>query len=168
MPVEDLARQLGAKLSRDPFDGETSGMLYRAGGDIVIGINGRQSKQRQRFTIAHELGHLLLHRGRPMIIDKHVRINWRDETSSLATDQEEIQANWFAAELLMPRAAVQSELEQLVPQYGTRDVRKLVRVMATRFDVSEQAMSIRLSNLGIAWPLDYQPRAAALSDLTPA
>jgi Zn-dependent peptidase ImmA (M78 family) len=54
----------------------------------------------QRFTIAHELGHLLLHDGIEVRVDKHFRVNLRSSESSKAEDVEEIA---FAAELLMPR-----------------------------------------------------------------
>jgi Zn-dependent peptidase ImmA (M78 family) len=57
---------------------------------------------RQRFTIGHELGHLTLHHGHDLILERLVRLNFRDATSSTANDEEEIEANHFAAELLMP------------------------------------------------------------------
>ena len=42
----------------------------------------------RRFTVAHELGHLRLHRGRPLILDTDTRVNFRDTVSSMATEHE--------------------------------------------------------------------------------
>ena len=70
---------------------------------------------RQRFTIAHELGHRALHPGRELILDVPVRVNLRDKTSSMASDIEEIEANAFAATLLMPEQMIRDQLSQLPP-----------------------------------------------------
>lgn len=60
VPVEQLARNAGALISYQPFEAEDiSGLLYRTAGTApVIGVNSNNPKVRQRFTIAHELGHL--------------------------------------------------------------------------------------------------------------
>ena len=75
-------------------------MLYRDGPKVIIGVNENDGPTRQRFTVAHEIGHLTLHRGRPMILDhkvhEDVQINMRDTT--LPSSREEVQANAFAAE----------------------------------------------------------------------
>jgi Zn-dependent peptidase ImmA (M78 family) len=58
---------------------------------------------------------MLLHKGTPMFVDRLVRVNWRDG----ASDLEEMAANAFAAELLMPRAFVHEEIEKMVSRrYG--------------------------------------------------
>ncbi|MEQ9163174.1 MAG: ImmA/IrrE family metallo-endopeptidase, partial [Ilumatobacter fluminis] len=113
----------------------------------VIVVNGQHADVRQRFTIAHELGHFLLHRGRPVIVDHLTRahVNMRDETSSLATSTEEIAANQFAASLLMPTDWVTSAINSLDHLSSSRQVAAL----ASTFDVSEQAMEYRLINLGL-------------------
>lgn len=102
---------------------------------------------RQRFTIAHELGHLALHPGKVLIVDPSVRVNLRNEVSSLGTDFEEIQANVFAAELLMPRTLI----TRLVPELAsaTSSHENTVTSLAGLFQVSKEAMSYRLINLGI-------------------
>src|SRR5438270_14080264 len=92
IPVDAIARKLGAFISFRPLEGDTSGMLFRESGTAMIGVNSTHPATRQRFTIAHELGHLRLHKGRPLIVDAYVRINRRDGVSSLATDMEEIEA----------------------------------------------------------------------------
>lgn len=146
VPVEVIARALGADVVYEPMDRGVSGLLVRDGKSVVIGINAAHPPGRQRFSIAHEIGHLVLHKGRPMVVD-HVRLNLRDERSSAATDVEEIQANKFAAELLMPQALVLRELRSIDAARSGSEA-TVVSDLAQLFDVSEQAMEYRLVNLG--------------------
>lgn len=148
--VERLARHLGVVVSRSAFkDGDVSGMLIRQDGTSpVIGVNDVHSDHRQRFTIAHELGHFLLHPGREVVLDRPVRVNLRDKTSSAATDREEIEANAFAASLLMPADLVRSELQRL-SAVVRQDPERCSTALADIFDVSDAAMGFRLINLGL-------------------
>jgi Zn-dependent peptidase ImmA (M78 family) len=151
VPVDALARGHGAQLSFEPFRGGISGMLFRDERRKVIGVNATHGPTRQRFTIAHELGHLLLHEDRQIIVDTHVYR--RDDVSSMGTEQQEIEANAFAAELLMPRSLVEKEAGALVTQNPTISAKQLVGRLAAKFEVSQQAMEIRLGYLGILSPL---------------
>ncbi|MFD6073738.1 ImmA/IrrE family metallo-endopeptidase, partial [Amycolatopsis lurida] len=139
VPVEDIATWLGAEVVRAPSEGTESAFLVRDGRRVIIGVNSRQSRRRQRFSIAHELGHWQMHEGRPLIIDHSIRINRRNELSSAATDTEEIEANSFAAALLMPKKWVQDAVdrEQLL---GVNDRDQLTQSLAKEFDVSTEAM----------------------------
>ena len=149
--VDDIARRVGIKVVRQNFtEGEVSGMLLREeGNQPVIGVNASQAPTRQRFTLAHELGHWQLHPGRVVILDRPVRINRRDGVSSTATDREEIEANDFAANLLMPEQAVRGDLEGL-PLALRHDSDACAEWLARRFCVSPAAMGFRLINLGLA------------------
>lgn len=147
--VERLAHDLGATIAMEALDPEVSGVLYRLPGRVVIAVNQDHAPTRQHFTVAHELGHLMLHQGRPLIVDHVVRarVSLRDTRSSLATDREEIEANRFAANLLMPaefiHTAVRNELR------GGLDEVKTIGVLASMFAVSPLAMELRLTNLGL-------------------
>lgn len=147
VPVEQIAVRYGIQIVRSAAEWSESGFLLRDNGRIIIGINSRNSPKRQRFTIAHELGHYVLHEGKPLIVDQSVMINKRDDVSSQATDREEIQANQFAAELLMPKNLVSRELRRQVAAAGSRE--ELITALARTFDVSNDAMGWRLINLGI-------------------
>ena len=63
---------MGALVRYAPFDGQMSGLLHRSedGNRAVIGVNSRHPTVRQRFSIAHELGHLALHKP-AFQIDQH-------------------------------------------------------------------------------------------------
>jgi Zn-dependent peptidase ImmA (M78 family) len=152
VPVEIIAKEMGATLVFEPFtsDGDDiSGILYRKDNRTIIGINSAHSETRRRFSIAHELGHLTLH-SKELFVDKVVRIDFRDRISSLAIKPEEIAANAFAAELLMPQAFIVDEIARRLSKRSTLPTKeKLIKDLANTFKVSPQAMEYRLNNLGI-------------------
>lgn len=155
VPVERLARLRGAQLRFVPYEGDLSGLLFQEDGRIIIGINAIHAKTRQRFTIAHELGHLELHHGDELYVDRGFPIQRRDGQSSQATDPTEIDANAFAAELLMPRRFLTRDV-QAAPQSLDYEDDEFVRLLADRYKVSVQAMLFRLTNLGLIVPLDSE------------
>ena len=120
VPVEKLAKALGVRVEYNPFDDELSGMAFLRDGKPVIGVNANHHPNRQRFTIAHELGHILLHRPRldaAVLIDKNKNFIPRDAISAEGTDPVEVEANAFASELLMPVKLVRQVLSE-----STRDL----------------------------------------------
>jgi Zn-dependent peptidase ImmA (M78 family) len=94
--VERIARSLGVKVEFAPFDDELSGMAFIKDGVPAIGINSLHHPNRQRFTLAHELAHIVLH---PDQLEKAVHVDKgslrRDRVSGEGTDLLEIQANIF-------------------------------------------------------------------------
>ena len=127
--------------------GDISGILFRDGSDITIGINQSHTNNRKRFTTAHELGHLMLHSNEPLHVDRVFAIKLRDKTSSEAVDLDEIEANAFAAELLMPTTMIQKKMQGIVEVLDYEKADPIAK-LAREFDVSTQAMTIRLINLG--------------------
>lgn len=123
---------------------DVAGILYRQADHKVIAVNERHPLTRQRFTIAHEIGHLALHRGVPVHVDQGFRVNLRNPLSSQGQDIEEIEANAFAANLLMPYHWIRGDLRgDLIDLDDSIEVQEL----AQRYQVSQQAMLIRLANL---------------------
>jgi Zn-dependent peptidase ImmA (M78 family) len=143
IPVEQIAQALGAEVRYSPFDGELAGMLVRGEDETIIGVNSLHHPNRQRFTIAHECGHLLFHKG-DVHIDRSFRINKRDAVSALAIDPQEIEANRFAAELLMPAEMVLTDIEER--GIDAEDEYEL-KELAQKYEVSLQAMTLRVTNL---------------------
>src|SRR5947199_10768003 len=72
VPVDAIAQRMGAAVIKKHSDSEISGFILRdsAKNEVIIGVNESHHPNRQRFTVAHELGHLLLHRGEELHIDK--------------------------------------------------------------------------------------------------
>ncbi len=125
---------------------EVSGLLLRRQGRTICVINGDHSQNRKRFSVAHEIGHYFLHPFEESYIDYDFRVQARDEKSSQGTHRQEIEANAFAAELLMPEDVLRSEIK--LPLNVNEDEVE-VRRLAKRFRVSQQAMTHRLTNLGL-------------------
>ena len=144
--VERLAKRMGLRVIEEKLESEISGMLYREGESAVILINRDDAPVRKRFSIAHELGHYYLHANSSVFVDRRVR--YRDSNSSQGIFREEIEANNFAAELLMPEAQVFHETTRLRARRFTLGDEELIEELAKRFQVSRQAMEVRLANLG--------------------
>lgn len=148
--VKDLAAKFARVIERD-LDPEISGALMPPGsnGEWVIVVNKTHGPTRKRFTIAHELGHLLLHAFKTPHADRRYR--FRDARSSEGSAFEEIQANQFAAELLMPRRMLMREVQNVdidpAEEAHQERFEALVKELAERYEVSRQAMSIRLASL---------------------
>jgi Zn-dependent peptidase ImmA (M78 family) len=147
VPVERIAKSLGAQLRFSPLDDELSGMIYVKEGIPIIGVNALHHPNRQRFTIAHECGHLILHKpqiSKEVHVDKDFKMLMRDSVSAAGVNEIEIEANLFAAELLMPATlltdAVGNEAFDI-------DDEGAVTELAKNFKVSPSAMRFRLGNL---------------------
>ena len=149
--VEQIADFLGIRVLRSPDASGHSGFLLMGSSSKtpIIGVNSTQSPVRQRFTIAHEIGHFVLHRSLPLHVDEPAsfRIERRSHVSTRGDDPKEIEANAFAAELLMPRQALSEDVEDsdaLLDLTEDEDLSSL----ANRYQVSAAAMTFRLANLG--------------------
>src|SRR5882762_2262073 len=116
VPVDRIARSLGARLRYSPLDEELSGFVFIKDGVPIIGVNSLHHPNRQRFTIAHEIAHLQLHREfitTAVHVDKQFAesVLKRDTSSSSGTERLEVEANQFAAALLMPAFILDELLE---------------------------------------------------------
>lgn len=140
VPVDRLAAMCGALVLIEEFPDELSGLVFAEHGGAVIGINARHHKNRRRFSIAHELGHLLLGHLRTASDQQlHIDTNTDQGAPPNYDWREERAANDFAAELLMPRKLVSDEHRPGMDP----------RALARTFEVSELAMTYRLENLGL-------------------
>jgi Zn-dependent peptidase ImmA (M78 family) len=141
--VESVAQRLGAQVVYDDLEDDVSGFLLREKGISTIAINKQHHPNRQRFTLAHECGHLFLHakEGDRLWLDK--TLFFRDDSKS-GDHFSEIQANQFAAGLLMPEELLKASLGESGPVDDVDVVR-----LALKFQVSERAMTVRLISLGL-------------------
>ncbi len=127
--LDDMARRFGvSRIIRDrlPFEG---GLLRLPDGELVIKLNAQSSFVRQRFTLAHEVAHLLL-RTEPAF-----RGNRKSDVYL------ERACDVIAAELLMPSA----EGANFVRDLGEPSPEKLSTI-ASRYSVSMQTAAIRVHN----------------------
>jgi Zn-dependent peptidase ImmA (M78 family) len=129
------------------LDGEISGMIYTHNYTTIIGINSNHHYNRQRFTLAHECGHYLLHRDYivgAVHVDKRYLGLLRSDISSQGVEPIEIEANQFAAELLVPEEFLIREIEAI--GYDVEDD-SFISDLAKKFKVSCQMMSNCLANI---------------------
>lgn len=136
-----IAKILGLKLTASTLPAGISGEI-RPDADSESGFNVRvnrhDSGKRQRFTVAHEIGHFLLHRDQ-------IGTGISDDVlyRSTLSDRREAEANRIAADLLMPEHLIAEGLAKA----RELEVEDEVLYLAEAFDVSEAAMKIRLEML---------------------
>ena len=146
--IKQLIKKLNVNMKPDELGAEVSGLLVIENNRIVIGYNSNESLVRQRFTLAHEVGHFILHcnnsKKDKIFVDK---IMFRKNFSSNIERRQEMQANIFAASLLMPKNLVEKEFELIINSSDYLTEEDIVSKMANKFKVSEIAMTYRLINL---------------------
>jgi Zn-dependent peptidase ImmA (M78 family) len=148
--VHLVAQALGLRIVTANLGAGVSGLLVRKPGvPTVICVHEDDPKSRQRFTIAHEIGHHHLEhpfeQGAQVHVDRGI-VAQRAARSSEGVDPNEIEANQFAASLLMPAALVRTRAAEL-SRGAILDVH--LSTLAQEFQVSEQAMAIRLVTLDL-------------------
>ncbi len=148
VPVEELIEFAGLGIVRSDFDdGEISGVINLE--KKYLYINAKDSPERQRFTIAHELGHWILHR-KEMESNKEMAVLYRRSIGTKENDVFEQEANFFAANLLVPEKmflkVYQEEQNKTVQQGGfiVSDA-----VIAKIFEVSRSVIGYRRQSLGM-------------------
>lgn len=146
--VEEIASALRIQVQYQAAEDELSGFLLRdfSHQKTIIGVNSHHSINRQRFTIAHELGHFLLHEQEKLHVDRQFQIKLRDKNSSNGESEEEKEANLFAAELLMPAHFIQQDLAEVEALDLENDA--TIAELAKKYQVSTQAIAFRLTYLG--------------------
>ncbi len=144
--VDLVAHRLGIKVEYTDLGDDISGVLVLSDNkQPYIGINDTHSMVRQRFSLAHEIAHFILHSSNSeLFIDKNFKVAFRGNFSSSPNDRMEIQANILAAAILMPDDLIINELNN--SGFDLCD-ENLVSDLAETFQVSSQAMAIRLSKL---------------------
>lgn len=135
--VVAIAKELGINVWSKSFpSSDVSGMIFRDelnGGDsgYSIAVNAKDALVRQRFTVAHEIAHFILHRSQLEQGDLIDDAMYRSNVSS----QDETAANRLAADILMPYALIQTLIDA-----GFKDPQNL----ANKLEVSLPAIKIRL------------------------
>lgn len=147
--LKRIANKLKAEIvpQHFPRDMGISAILLKEGDHKVIAVNESHIKTRQRFSIAHEIGHLVLHANNAFLTvekgieDKHL-FRRLDDTPPDAIERE---ANQFAAELLMPEEWIR---EDFVDLYN-KDEEDIAGKLAKKYEVSQAALMFRLMNLNL-------------------
>lgn len=116
---------------------EVSSSLNKVGDDWIIVINKSHALHRKRFAMAHEFAHYCLHRKKRTQFEDITLFKFEGQSDNI-----EMQASKFAAELLMPEVLIRSEINK-----GVTAVSNLAEI----FGVSPLAMKFRLKNIGFVF-----------------
>lgn len=127
-----------------------SGCCWRDGDRVVLWVNGTHAPVRQRFTLAHELGHIRCGHDGATPVETFVTLG------GLTTDSREVQANAFAAELLAPAPAIRARVGD-----GQPELAAIVRI-AAEFGISTIAALYRVNSLGLT--ARYEALAEAVAN----
>ena len=135
-----VEKRLGGRVVQKNFwlCDDYGSIQIRSEGDFTIYLPDDATPERDRFTIAHELGHYILHYIWP--IKKHSVTPVPACASRYGSDKAEWEANWFAAAFLMPK--------QLFSDAWTSAQDPLIEV-SSAFGVSRRAAEIRARALGL-------------------
>jgi Zn-dependent peptidase ImmA (M78 family) len=147
IPINELAFKRGLAVKAYDLGENVSGVLVINDGTGFIGYNPSESEVRQRFTIAHELGHYELHNienESNLFVDKQFKVEFRNSNSSTGEMIYEREANAFAASILMPENIIVNEIKN--HHFDLSDDSNL-QELAKLFNVSVSAMTFRLLNL---------------------
>ena len=128
--IEAVVSKLGGTISTSDWAsaGNTGSITVKGPRDFHIALSPLSGDRRSRFTIAHEIGHYMLHSQlgqKPLSVkrDGSGRVEW--------------EANWFAAGFLMPEADFRAKSQEGL---GTAE-------LAEFFGVSQEAVQIRRGSL---------------------
>jgi len=147
IPIETIVKKRGLEIKAYDLGEDVSGALVIKDGKGTIGYNPTESKVRQRFTIAHELGHYELHKNdNGLFIDKDFKVMFRDHNSSTGEFLMEQEANAFAAAILMPEKLLKVEMKR---RYFDFSDDTSFKDLAKLFNVSVPAITYRIGNLNL-------------------
>jgi predicted transcriptional regulator len=132
VPVEAIATSLPRVVVKRVEGLPSSGRAQWSGAAWVLLVDAKEAKVRQRYSLAHELAHVIWH---PLSAEA-----LPDTKRSSASERIETACEYFAACLLMPRVW----MKRAYFDEGIQDVPSLARLFA----VSWLAMRVRLEQLG--------------------
>ncbi len=149
--VEALAAALKIAVQSQHLEDGFSDFFFVKEGNATAFVNSDHHPNRRRFSLAHEIGHFVLHHQPTkklddLFLDKSVALYTRKDHHSNDMERE---ANEFAASLLMPRDLLEKYVHK--NDLDIEDEFDVSR-LALAFGVSEQALQIRLNRLHMAVP----------------
>ncbi len=134
LDIAKLANELGITVRYEVMNEQISGKLNMENGRWIITVNSLHHPNRQRFTIAHELGHFMLHTA--------TKSNFEDQAffrGNSVSENGEKEANRYAADLLMPKDSFDNFVKNSSNNVGE---------IAQHFQVSSLAVRYRAKDLG--------------------
>lgn len=149
VPVEQIAQACGIVVRRLPYESSLASLLLWEEGRAVIGVNALHSAVRQRFAIAHELAHVELRHYPGIHVDRTFPVPMLTQYAGQEIDPRELEASAVALEVLAPFSLLEDDVRGQAIDYLDDAA---LRVLADRYQVSFQAMLLRLLQAGLVAP----------------
>lgn len=141
--IDDIVHALDIPIQFIPMKGFDGRIIHGAKKSIITINDKIEFETRRRFTIAHELGHYLMHRESPVShTDNISSMSWFNNKSKQKMSLQEFEANTFASELLLPTQFFKEYIESkpFSPE--------LIREISNKFKVSRTSTIYRFSENG--------------------
>jgi Zn-dependent peptidase ImmA (M78 family) len=137
--VGAIAKDLGIIVKKATLSAGISGQIKETDGVCTIRVNRHEVKARQRFTLAHEIAHFLLHR--ELLVGDGITddILYRSSLS----DPQESEANRLAADIVMPWELIKNHLES----YQNLKIEEKIEKLGEKAEISTTAIKIRLGKI---------------------
>ena len=140
VPLGRLAESLNIKVKLSNLDSGESGLIEKTENGFQIKINRFESRERQRFTLAHEISHFLLHKN---LIEENGSLKDNVLYRTNKTSVIEREANKFAAELIVPIESFKNDIAQF--EDPTSD--EVIEILADEWQVSKSVISFKIAKL---------------------
>ena len=137
LKIDVLAFACGVVVIDDRMDSADARLLRRGKKGLVRVNRSISEPGRRRFVVAHEVGHFEMHEGE----SQHASCTSEDMVADYKGSKLEVEANWFAAELLMPGDQFRKKLDHAFPSF------EAVRTLKDHFLTSITATALRLVDL---------------------
>ena len=137
--IADIVRQQNYNVFIDDLDNNISGYVDHENREVVL--NKNETPERRRFTLAHELGHIILNSNNSIQHRDNILNNQLD---IYANDDKEVEANYFAGCILMPRNVFIREFNSI-----KGDIDYKIQKLAYYFGVSKLAVNVRANVLNL-------------------
>jgi Zn-dependent peptidase ImmA (M78 family) len=134
--LKEICCERGAFVKEEALDGSDARLVVSGERGIITVSPDANYPGRTRFSIAHELGHFELHRGTSSLWNCNAR-----DMNTRVNDGRELEANEFAAELLMPASFIKPEFAKTEPALAH------LKDLSGRYQMSLSAMSHRFAEL---------------------
>lgn len=166
--VKGMANAMGLTIKEAYLPEHISGMIEPDGTSYVITVNARHSETQKRFTIAHEIGHYVMHEGliENGIADDSKYQNMEISGRFLNTNigpKEESDANTIAVSVLMPNELLKRHFQEMAG--GSLD--EIIQQLSNTFHVSRKSMQIMLGGYTEHGTEAELPLSSGMSDVAP-
>ncbi|MER5220818.1 helix-turn-helix domain-containing protein [Streptomyces flaveus] len=142
--ITECAQLFGVDVAVTRLPEGVDGLTWQTNAFRLILVGPTETWTRQRFTLAHELGHILARDAQDLVVESHV-------APGRQKDLTEVRANVFASNLLMPAPEVRHQFRQLADQHSKLTDEAFAKLVVA-FKVSPSALAARLSQLGLIDP----------------